>query len=331
MKKTYQEKTLWNFLCAIFMSVVLFVVISIALHYGLTDLLGLTVVARDALLCCRTLFSWCLVSPLMLKTVVPWVGIGIILAGFVRATWRAARAILISRRFLRSLHNLPIERFPEIRGLSERYRTGIIPFEDRVIRTAFTAGIFRPTVHISTGLMEGLTPEELRAVVLHEIHHAVNRDPLRLFVLSFIRDAFFFLPLGRYLMDSFHVHKELSADEGVVSVTGRPFDLATAILKMVRMQCSPIPAHIPAVGGMELVEKRVRTLLEDDTRRDRPPRCMVVLTGMVMAILVFTLVLPIHAGTQRMERCNHEYCLSGDRICPSDIDDCERACEEMEK
>lgn len=309
----------------------LFVAVAASIHYGLAGLLGLAVMAREALLCCKTVFSWCLVSPSMLKALAPWVGLGVVTAGLAVACFRAGRALLLSRRFLRRIRPLRRPGHPVLEALEGEGGCEVIPFEDDVLKTAFTLGLSRPRVYVSTGLAEELTPEELRAVILHEIHHAVNRDPLRLFVVSFIRDTFFFLPLGRYLVDSFRVQKELAADEGAVAVTRRPLDLATALVKIATMRRRPLPAGVPVVGKEGLVEKRIRELVEPNRAAEKVPAGAAALTAAAVAVLVLAVSLPIYAETGEMDKCNHHYCLSGERVCPSDMKDCRRACELMER
>lgn len=44
---------------------------------------------------------------------------------------------------------------------------------------AFVAGVRRPSVFVTTGAIAALTPDELRAVVLHEAHHARTLAPVR--------------------------------------------------------------------------------------------------------------------------------------------------------
>lgn len=331
MRGFYWKRALWNFSAALLLAISLFVLVAASIHYGLTDLLGLTAMAKDALFCCKTVFSWCLVSPNMFKAIIPWVGFGIVTAGLATASFRSCRSLMVSRRFLRNIYPAPQKSFPALNTLAGDGDIKIIPFEDSVLKSAFTIGLLRPRVYVSTGLIHELTDGELRAVILHEVHHAVNKDPLRLFILTFIRNTFFFLPMGHYLNDSFYVHKELAADEGAASKTGRPFDLATALLKMVRIKRKPLPAGVPILEKGEFIERRVKSLLEPDTKRDRFPKGSVLFTVAAMMILFMTLVLPINAGTPAMEKCNHNYCLSEKSVCPNNMKDCERSCEKMRK
>jgi len=327
----YNRRTLRDFCTGVFTAVILFILIAANIHYGLTDLIGLTEMAKDAIRCCKTLFSWCLVSPSMFKTVIPWVGLGIIGVGSIKGIFKAGHAMLVAKRFSGNLRHVPVDSFPGLRDLARKDGVQIIPFEDEVIRSAFTIGLVKPAIYISTGLIEELTPEELRAVVLHEIHHAVNKDPLRLFILSFITDMFFFLPIGHYLTSSFYIHKELAADERSTFVTGRPFELATALIKMMKITRAPLPSGVPFIDidKAGLVEKRVKALLEPEHDRKGIPGSILGFTVTGAVLLIIALALPIYAGTHEMEKCNHDYCLSTERACPSDTTHCKQVCEEM--
>jgi Zn-dependent protease with chaperone function len=59
---------------------------------------------------------------------------------------------------------------------------------------AFTCGIFRPTILLSTWMLSHLDPQELEAVLMHELEHVARHDYLIIFLATVLRDAFFYLP-----------------------------------------------------------------------------------------------------------------------------------------
>jgi hypothetical protein len=89
----------------------------------------------------------------------------------------------------------------------------IIP-DDRPL--AFCAGLLRPRVCVSSGAVALLDQPALRAVLLHERHHARRRDPLRLAAGSVIARALFFVPGLAELMRQHQALAELSADENAI-------------------------------------------------------------------------------------------------------------------
>jgi len=102
----------------------------------------------------------------------------------------------------------------------------------------------KPRVYLTKGLRELLTPEELQAVLAHELTHIANRDALVMSVIALPGLAMMnartvpgllanvagalshtgTLALSRY--------RELAADAGAAAMTGRPSALAVALLKV---------------------------------------------------------------------------------------------------
>ena len=96
---------------------------------------------------------------------------------------------------------------------------------------AFCAGHARPRVFVSTGAVRLLEAVELDAVLAHEAHHRLRRDPLRIAAARGLCDALFFLPVLRRLTGRYCALAELSADEAAVSsLDGDAAPLASAML-----------------------------------------------------------------------------------------------------
>jgi beta-lactamase regulating signal transducer with metallopeptidase domain len=55
-------------------------------------------------------------------------------------------------------------------------------------------GVLTPRVAVSEGLVEGVSDDELRAVLEHEHYHVCNLDPLKAVLAQTLSAAFFFLP-----------------------------------------------------------------------------------------------------------------------------------------
>ena len=94
---------------------------------------------------------------------------------------------------------------------------------------AFCMGYLRPRIYVSTGALDGLSEDELAAVLAHERHHLVRRDPLRLLVGRAAAEALFFLPPLRRLLGRYLALAELAADEAAIKCTGTE-PLASALL-----------------------------------------------------------------------------------------------------
>lgn len=118
---------------------------------------------------------------------------------------------------------------------------------------AFTAGLFRPRIYVSTGAVSALTGAQLQAVLAHERHHVRRLDPLRVFMLSSLGDAFFFLTGIRRLAERDAALAEVAADAAAVRMSGGDRGpLAAALLAF---------EGAPASGVVGISPERVDSLL----------------------------------------------------------------------
>jgi hypothetical protein len=127
---------------------------------------------------------------------------------------------------------------------------------------AFCAGYLRPTVYVSQQALHLLSESELRAVLAHEHHHRLVRDPLRLACGRILGRALFFVPVLRSLWDRYADLAELNADRAaVLASAGRRGPLAAALLAFEA-------STPPGVGGIS--SERVDSLLGQRVRWRRP-------------------------------------------------------------
>jgi hypothetical protein len=143
--------------------------------------------------------------------------LGLLTAGV--AGWAIARELVADRRFRRALaarSPVPLH--------------GAWVLEDERPQ-AFCAGLFHPRVYFSTRTVEMLDAAALAAVLAHERHHALRRDPLRLACVRALAAGLFYIPALRRLVHRQHALAEISADEAaVVSAGGDRSALANALL-----------------------------------------------------------------------------------------------------
>jgi hypothetical protein len=128
--------------------------------------------------------------------------------------------VIAQRRFLRGL--VVVGRLPA--------HPDVLVVRDPQLH-AFCAGHLRPRVFVSSAAARALGPAELDAVLAHEAHHRLRRDPLRIAAARALCEALFFLPVLRRLTERYCALAELSADEAALEQTGGdPAPLASAML-----------------------------------------------------------------------------------------------------
>jgi Zn-dependent protease with chaperone function len=124
---------------------------------------------------------------------------------------------------------------------------------------AFTYGIWRPRVVVSTGLAEVATPDELVAVLSHENHHRRHRDPLKVLALRTWASAFFLIPLVGAVLRRVLDRQELKADRAALRDCGVA-PVAGALLKAAGEPTVAPGTALAAMGGPTLLEARITQL-----------------------------------------------------------------------
>jgi beta-lactamase regulating signal transducer with metallopeptidase domain len=81
---------------------------------------------------------------------------------------------------------------------------------------AFCVGLLKPRVYLTTGALAILDDEALDAVLAHERHHALRRDPLRIAASRVLARALFFVPGLAELGRRRETLSEISADETAI-------------------------------------------------------------------------------------------------------------------
>jgi hypothetical protein len=124
---------------------------------------------------------------------------------------------------------------------------------------AFAAGLFRPSVYLSRGLVDRLDSREIDIVVAHEQAHARRCDPALRFLASLF--ASLHLPAtARRLMSDLTLAQEQACD----AITARRYpaaDIASLLVRMERFKINGEASTATAFTGA-VVEHRVKALLD---------------------------------------------------------------------
>lgn len=188
----------------------------------------------------------------------------------------ALRQLRATRRFLGRLHLVgPLAGTP-----------GVWLFEDDAPQ-AFCAGLLRPCVFVSTATTSMLSERELSAVLAHEAHHVVNRDPLKGLLTRALAEGLFFLPVLDRLSKRRAALAEVAADEAAVRASNGPQALAGALLAF---DDHPDPA---VVG---IAPERVDRLLGRGVRWELPGLLLVATA--VFLVLMATVVVRLGQATE---------------------------------
>lgn len=153
----------------------------------------------------------------------------------------------------------------------------------------FTAGLFRPEVLISRGLLELLKDEERAVVLAHEQAHVRRRDALVAIVVRACV-AFHLPKIAGWLVRELELAAEQVCDEEAGSIAGDRIAVAAAILAVQRAAQTTATRQLGAVTvafGEHAVERRVESLLSEPLPSASLGWCYIVLALVATTLLLF--------------------------------------------
>jgi beta-lactamase regulating signal transducer with metallopeptidase domain len=158
---------------------------------------------------------------------------------------------------------------------------------------ALIYGFRRPTILLSTWMVEHLDQEEVEAVLIHELVHVHRADYLINWVALMMRDAFFYLPPIRAVYQQLQREKELACDDLVAQITKRPLALASALAKVWQNLVDPPPTLLAQtlIGKGEGIEGRVERLMSPTLERRDQQQPFLFLQRITFTISVLFLVV----------------------------------------
>ncbi|WP_047492295.1 M56 family metallopeptidase [Terriglobus sp. TAA 43] len=119
-------------------------------------------------------------------------------------------------------------------------------------------GIFRPVLLLPEGILRQLTPQQLKAVIAHEMCHVRRRDNLTFAVHMIVEALLWFHPvvwwIGAQLIDE----RERACDEAVLEAGNDAQDYAAAILNVCRFYVELPLKCASGVTGSDLKERILR-------------------------------------------------------------------------
>jgi beta-lactamase regulating signal transducer with metallopeptidase domain len=143
-----------------------------------------------------------------------------------------------------------------------QYRLGL----DRAIRycecqwlqAPAVIGWFRPIVLLPVTALTGLSEEQLRSVIAHELAHIQRLDPfVNVFQIA-VETLLFYHPAVWWLNKRIRAEREHCCDDVAVSLCGNPVEYARALTLMEEWMSAPAPAM--AVNRGPLSERIFRVL-----------------------------------------------------------------------
>ena len=269
--KTQHGKALLYFTLIVFINLTVLSIIILGIGLGIKGYVSDTQFAYEAVTCCGSICSQCFFTLRTFSTILPWGCVAILFIGIGMATRKTILMLSWNYRFIRPITPLSSETHPKLKKFLPPMNLygQLVLLENTKLHCAFTLGLWKPKIYVSSGICSYLSGKELLAVILHETHHKKCKDPLKLFVVQILYALNFFLPINRSLINLYSAASEKAADDSAINFSGEPLDLASALVKLSKFKLMDTLSPSAAFSKEQnIVEDRISRLLK--THRPLP-------------------------------------------------------------
>ncbi len=183
-------------------------------------------------------------------------------------------------------------------GVAEQVRL----LRSTLAEVPMVVGWFSPVVLVPVSAFTSLSPDQLRAVLTHELAHIRRHDHLSNAVQLFVEAVLFFHPVTWWLSKQVRAEREHCCDDATVRTAVNPRVFAEALAQLEMFRSCHSQAALAATGGPFM--DRITRILGIDNRPRRTPAWR---SGIALAAGALVAAAGIaHAATKDPEPRNPE-------------------------
>ncbi|MDB5388386.1 MAG: blaR1 8 [Planctomycetaceae bacterium] len=132
-------------------------------------------------------------------------------------------------------------------------------------------GIFTPTILLPFSVMSGLSPQQIEAILSHELAHLRRYDHLVNLLQRMLESLYFFHPAVWWLSQRIRLERECCCDDLAVACGAAPLDYAVTLLRIAELSLERKSPRVLAAGGLcvtgqpSTLRERIARLLGEPT------------------------------------------------------------------
>ncbi|HYJ37741.1 MAG TPA: M56 family metallopeptidase, partial [Chitinophagaceae bacterium] len=172
-----------------------------------------------------------------------------------------------------------------VREIAERMgiKKEIRVWLSHIVDTPMTIGFLKPIILMPIASVNGLSTQQVEAILLHELSHIRRNDYLVNLLIASVDILLFFNPFSKLFVNCIRKEREHSCDDLVMQFEYSPHDYASALLAIEQKRIMKLSLAMAATGrNNQLLLDRVKRILKLPVRQQNGNRLVPLLFSVVM-------------------------------------------------
>ena len=226
--------------------------------------------------------SWAMA--LNLRSFIPAIVMAWIL-GVLALSIRIAGGWVLVRRMRRQSARASAELTNAVNRIARRARLArpVQVFESAIVEVPAVVGWLRPVVLLPASAVTGLSPEQVEAVIAHELAHVRRQDYLVNIFQTLAETLLFYHPGVWWLSNRIRAEREHCADDFAVTVCGDAVLYAQALSNLETARAA---ARLAVGASGSSLSGRIKRILGQPAHRNRPASVGLALAATVAVVLL---------------------------------------------
>jgi beta-lactamase regulating signal transducer with metallopeptidase domain len=154
--------------------------------------------------------------------------------------------------YLKNRMNFPADEYwvDLIADLSERagLKKGVELVESAMVRTPMVVGFLKPMILFPMGVINRLSPEEVEAILAHELAHVLRNDYVFNILQSVVEALFYFHPAVWWMSAQISNERESACDDIAINLIKNKMNYARALVAIQEMAYFPMTPALAFAG-----------------------------------------------------------------------------------
>lgn len=158
-------------------------------------------------------------------------------------------------------------------------------FISKHLQVPVMIGFLRPIILLPAAMVNNLSPDQLEAILLHELAHIKRNDYLLNIFQSIVETILFFNPFVWWISKNIRLEREHCCDDLVIAGTVQPLQYARALVALEEYRLTANPMAMAAADDKHHLLHRIKRIMEMKKKNlnytQRMMAMLIILTGLV--------------------------------------------------